>query len=458
LHALQSVIALIGFFFGFSLFSDTYGGLTVAIFFILVYRLFIKSNDLFVFREWVLILYCINYLLSPLITYSIPAELVTYPMKIPQLEYFNLAFWGFVCFGLGIYTIPNRLFQVNYKNVKNTVVLNEMYLKRSTILFILIKLMIPLLPGELGFFMYLISLLRFVTAFSVFAFNPRLWYYPFVVLSIEFFGAFLSGMYHDAIMWFLFFCIYFIYTKKPNIRVKLIGVCGVLTLILFIQAMKAVYRSEVWRGEREANVESLVDIGSNISNSETLLGEDNLLGTLTRSNQAWIFASTVERMDRFKDFQGLHIMGLYLEAAILPRFISPNKIKSGDKKIFNEFSGHYLNSSTSMGLGIFADGYIAYGVNGVYVFGFFFGLLFSVTFKIVESWTKDSPFYVLLLLPLLNYAVRPDCESQTIINHLFKGLIVFNTFVYLSRKRFTLDSRENHRKLGQLGLLKGGTS
>jgi hypothetical protein len=64
------------------------------------------------------------------------------------------------------------------------------------------------------------------------------------------------------------------------------------------------------------------------------------------------------------------------------------------------------------------------------------GLLFNLTFKIIESWAKLSEFYVLMVLPILNYAVRPDCESQTIINHIVKGLIVFGIFVSLTKFNF----------------------
>ena len=104
-------------------------------------------------------------------------------------------------------------------------------------------------------------------------------------------------------------------------------------------------------------------------------------------------------MNLTKDFQGLTNVNKYIEAAFLPRFLAPNKLKSGEKEIFNEFSGHKLNEGTSMGLGIFADGYIAYGTWGVYIFGFALGLIFALTFKLVERWSKISPFYILLLLP-----------------------------------------------------------
>jgi hypothetical protein len=89
-----------------------------------------------------------------------------------------------------------------------------------------------------------------------------------------------------------------------------------------------------------------------------------------------------------------------------------------------------------MGLGLFADGYIAYGRVGVYIFGFSLGLIFALTFKLVERWTKISPFYVLFIFPLLNYAVRPDCELQTTINHLSKGILLYGIIVWYTKNKF----------------------
>jgi hypothetical protein len=260
-------------------------------------------------------------------------------------------------------------------------------------------------------------------------------------------------MYHDALMWIIFFGLYLIYAFKSTLRIKLIGAATLTVFVLFIQVLKGAYRTEVWIGGKEATLQNAYEIGSNKATSENVFGEGNLLGTLNRGNQAWIFASTVDNMDRSKNFQGLVNVNKYIEAALLPRFLAPNKIMSGDKEIFNEFSGHTLNSGTSMGLGIFADGYIAYGALGVYIFGFALGLIFALTFKLVERWSKISPFYILLLLPLLSYAVRPDCELQTTINHLFKGILLYGFLVYLTRKRFTLDSQENQRKLVHLNLM-----
>jgi hypothetical protein len=434
---------------------DIYVAFAISIILILFYRLLVESNRIFVFREWALLLYGINYIIAPLITYNLSADKIKYGMKISYIQYFDLAIPGFFLFAVGMYAIPNKLFKTEFKEVNKAALLNDRFLVQMTIFGIIIRLGTSLIPGELGFVFYLISMIRFVGAFSLFAVNPRK--YAIITLGIllmEIYFGFIAGMYHDALMWLIFFCLFYIYAIKPKFSTKALGASILVLFILFVQAIKFSYREKVWQNEDIATLETVSEIGSQKSNKESLIGEDNLLGTLNRGNQAWIFASTVDRMDRIKDFQGLENVNLYLEAALLPRFLAPNKIESGDKEIFNKFSGHTLQEGTAMGLGIFADGYIAYGAWGVYVFGFVLGLIFSLTFKLVEYWTKISPFYVLLLLPMLNYAVRPDCELQTTINHLTKSIIVFGTLVYFTKNRFSLDSRESKRKSLHLDLMK----
>jgi hypothetical protein len=440
---------------GILLFPDVYAALAFGITLTILLQLILKSNESFMFREWALFLYASNYLLSPAITYQLNPDLVKYGMKINSDAYFSLAFPGFLLFAVGMFSIPNRLFKPEFKKVNQAAVINERFLIQTTITGVFLRIFSDFFPGELGFFVYLLSMMRFVGAFSLFATNTKKYYWlALLVLIIELFYGFQAGMYHDAIMWVLFFALFFVYTSKPTLRIKLIGASSLILLVLFIQAIKGAYREQVWTDGKEASLETISNVGSTKVNSESLIGEDNLLASLNRGNQAWIFASTVNRMDGYKDFQGMTNVNKYMEAALLPRFLAPNKLESGNKEIFNSFSGHIINEGTSMGLGIFADGYIAYGAWGVYIFGFALGLIFSLTFKLVERWTKISPFYVLLLLPMLNYAVRPDCELQTTINHLAKSIVVFGALVYFTKNRFTLDSAENQRKLLHLNLMK----
>jgi len=425
------------FIFSFLITNEFYFSFSLSFFLVIFIRFIFISNYTFAFREFTLLLYALNYLLSPSISFLLGDKITAYNLKISPEAYFNLAIPGFVLFYVGLFSIKTNLFSPDFSFINISTIINEKVLKKLTILAILSSLLTSFLPGDLAFVMYLFSLIQYVASFSLFALNPQkniVW--PAITLLFILYKSFLSGMYHDAIMWILFFGIFFIYVKKPTFKVKLVGIFSTIVLILFIQSIKQSYRQEVWFGEKEASIATASEVGYSKAKTDIILGEENLLGSLTRSNQAWIFASTVDNMDRNKNFQGLAVVFKYLEASLLPRFLAPDKIKSGDKEIFNAFSGHTINSGTSMGLGIFADGYIAYGAAGVYIFGFVLGLIFALTFKLVEGWTKISPIYVLLIFPLLNYAVRPDCELQTTINHLSKGILVYGSLVWYTRNKF----------------------
>jgi hypothetical protein len=425
------------FFLLFIISNDLYLSISFSLFINLLIRFINISTYNLAFREFVLLLYALNYLVSPSISFLLGERVTAYTLKLSPEIYFNLAIPGFILFYAGLFIIKTQIFNPNFSSINISTIINENLLKKAVIFGILLSLTSSFFPSELSFFVYLLSLLHYVSSFSLFALNPQkniVW--PTVSLLYIFYKSFLEGMYHDAIVWLLFFGIFFIYIIKPSFKVKLLGIVFSLFFILFIQSIKQSYREEVWFGQKEASIATASEVGFSKAKTDIILGEENLLGSLTRSNQAWIFSSTVENMDRNKNFQGLTIVYKYLEASLLPRFLAPDKIKSGDKELFNAFSGHTISSGTSMGLGIFADGYIAYGPAGVYIFGFALGLIFAFTFKLVEGWTKISPFYALLIFPLLNYAIRPDCELQTTINHITKSILIYGIIVWYTKNRF----------------------
>jgi hypothetical protein len=435
---MKAGIIVVILFLLFLLSWDIYSSAGIFIFMLVLINFFQKTNSHIAFKEWTLLLYALNYLLSPAISLHLEQDKITYFMKLNAEEYYTLMIPGFFCFYWGMNSIKTNLFITDFNIIKIYSFLNENILKQLFWLGISLKFIQSFLPGEMGFFIYVLSMVRFIGAFALYAVNARKYFHWLVfVLLLEVLQAFVNGMYHDMTMWLVFFFIFYIYIKKPSLKWKIGFSLISIIVILFIQSLKQVYRAATWSGDREASLSTAIDVAENNSSIEILTGEANLLSTLTRSNQAWIFASTVDNMNRSQNFQGLTNVKLYTEAALLPRFLAPNKIMSGDKEIFNKFSGHEINSGTSMGLGIFADGYIAYGAWGVAIFGFALGLLFSITFKVVENWTKISPFFMLFLFPILNYAVRPDCETQTTINHLVKSMFIYWLLVVAYRRYFS---------------------
>ncbi len=438
---MKIVIAFfIGFLFAFFVFEDNYSAVSFGIVAVIIFQIFSKSNYILVFREWTLLLYAINYLLAPAITYTIDQNSLPYPMKISKIDYFNLAIPGFLLFALGVFSIKTSIFKIDGRKFLASSAVNVDFIVLFTKMMFGLSLISVLFPGELGFLAYLLSLLRFVGALALIAIDRnRYWYWLLLMLAHSLFNALILGMYHDVIMWIILCSLFISVLYKPGIKTKIIGVIFVVFFILFIQSLKSVYRSRVWSGNAEGSLSTVVNLGSDLVENDEVISENNLLGTLNRSNQSWILASTVHNMNISRDFQQLNLVELYVEAALLPRFLSPNKLKSGSKHIFNEFSGHTINGKTSMGLGVFADGYIAYGEYGVYIFGYVFGLIFSLTFQIIQKWSKVSQFYILLVLPVLSYAIRPDCELQTVLNHLVKCILVYGVLVTLTKYRFAVN-------------------
>jgi hypothetical protein len=394
---------------------------------------FISLNNKVSFKELFLMLYVINYLLSPAIIYLIPEEYVYYKMRISPDKYFYISSIGLLGILIGVNLIKNPLlFKPNIKLIQLESAMNKKVLQSWLYSGIVLSLIAGSFPTEIAFLIYLLSLIRFIGAFGLYSLNPTdNWKYVLGVLVYEFIVSLRYGMFHDFVMWTVFFIIYYLYLKKITNLKKVSLMILAFISISFIQNSKATYREALGRQE-VAGLNTFIKSSKLIQNNNqtnNILYSDNFINSITRINQGWIFASVIDNMDRYRNFQGLTVLKEYAKAALLPRIFAPDKIRAGDKKIFNQFSGTLINDNTSMGIGILGDGYVAYGEFGVFIFGLFFGLCFAIVFKIVSGWTKVSPFFFLFIFPILNYAVRPDCELQTILGHMVKSILIFSLVV-----------------------------
>lgn len=78
-----------------------------------------------------------------------------------------------------------------------------------------------------------------------------------------------------------------------------------------------------------------------------------------------------------------------MKAAILPRFFAPNKMKGGDTKLFNAYSGQFVDENTVMVLRLFTEAYIEFSKNGAVLYVFFLYNLWFI-FEKVKRFFKDS--------------------------------------------------------------------
>jgi hypothetical protein len=396
----------------------------------------INLNRSIAFREYILMMYGLNYLFSAAITYEVTQEFTIYNMKISPENYFSLAIPAMLCLYAGLYAIKTKIFtyQFNTSVIQNLA--SEKMFKQWLISGIILGLIKKFVPGDFGFFVYLLSGIKYVAAFGLFMIDRKKYkWYLYTVLFIEIAGALGMGMFHDMVEWILFFGLIWTFLYKPSASLKFVLIVFGIFSLYVLQTVKSTYREQLFSGK-----EGGVDVFSNAVSQRTgngqLLDIQNIALSFARANQGWIFASTVNKLDKTQDFQSMNLVKIYSEAAFLPRFLSPDKLVAADKKLFNRFSGFRINDKTSMALGLFADGYISFGKWGTFVFAFIFGLICALVFKIIERWSKVSPYFVLFSFIILHYAVRADCETQTWMGHIVKGLLVFTIVIYFTKQHF----------------------
>ncbi len=444
----EILLFIIAFVILYSFQWDYFSIIAVLLFVRNLYQLIINSNNVIAFREFVLVLFSLNYLLSPVLMYNgLDIYQTIYAMSIPKEEYFSLAIPAIILFQLAMYIMPVKIFSLDFRVLKNQAVQNERTFKQWTIAGVLLRFFAIGIPGELAFVVYLLSSIRFIGAFTLVALNFKKYkVYLLMVFFFEIAASLAQGMFQDSLLWLIFFSLFACRLFKPSLLFKIgIMILGI-GFVFLLQLAKGDYRSRTWTGTEEAGISSFSTSieSSTETSSEGLLTTDRISNSLTRVNQGWIFASTVKNMQLTEDYQHWNLVALYLEAAILPRFLAPNKLTSGNRDIFNRYSGRYIGEGTSMGLGILADGYISFGRAGVYIFAFAFGLIFCLIFKVVERWTLISPFFILFIFPILHYACRPDCETQTILGHIVKSIFLFGCFVFYYKRIFLKDVSYPH--------------
>lgn len=416
-----------------------------------------RLNDSIAFREYILMMYGLNYLFSPALTYEVTQNIAVYQMRLNPETYFSIAIPAMLFMHIGLFSLKTKIFNYTFYTDRFQTLLNENLLKQWLIVGFFIGYTRPFLPGDLGFVAYLLGGIKYVAAFALFIIDRQKYkWYLYALIFTEVVGSLAAGMFHDMVVWVLFFSMVWTYIKKPGPSTKFVLGTLAIFLLFLLQSVKGAYREQLRTGSDGGFGSFSAAVAQNSNGSDGgLFNMKNVALSLTRANQGWIFSSAMQTMDRRQNFQGLKLAKLYAEAAFLPRALAPNKLEAGDTKIFNEYSGVRILKGTSMALGLFADGYISYGYYGTLLFAFFFGLLCALIFKLIERWAKISPYFALMAFPLLNYAVRADCETQTWMGHIVKGVIVFSIVMYYTKKYFdkkTLAGPTAGNKEGELAV------
>ena len=171
---------------------------------------------------------------------------------------------------------------------------------------------------------------------------------------------------------------------------------------------------------------------------------EKLKASNIRINQGFIITNIMNNVPEKEDYANGTELIQILEAAILPRVVAPNKLNAGDRFFFMKWAGFQIAAGTSMGLSSMGDGYVNFGRFGGMVFMFFLGLLFSYVISFFYKYSFEFPILYLFPTLVFYYPIRPDCELQTILGHLFKSCFLIFILIKAWKNYFVLKTSNNN--------------
>ena len=400
--------------------------------------LYSSVNSILPIRYLFGFLMCIQMLFGPLLVYNWFSEYQSeiYRMQIPQEDYLSYTLPVVICFLLGLHYNAG-----SYQGeVLNQEGLKEFIGKYPQLPYILIivgfagTILFALLPVYYGFIFTLVEDLKYIGVFILIIVEKKLKPWPIVLVFGSIISTSLSqGLFHDLITWVLFLGAIFCIKNKPNDLTKIISTIVFLLLILILQEIKGSYRNAIYHKGQETGLGTITDTYKE-QQGAGIFTDESIGPTLVRINQGFILSYIMKNVPENIPFQNGGEMLEVLEAAIMPRVVDPNKLKAGDRQLFTQYSGLQLSESTSMALGSPGDAYVNFGIVGGIVFMFFLGLTYNTILKYFEKYKTTFPLIIVLSPLVFYYPIRPDCELQTILGHLFKSIFFLYIITFLFKK------------------------
>jgi hypothetical protein len=422
---------------------DVLSSISIGIFAYWISSLIIRANDSLPIKELFLSLYSLQYLFSAALTFNgfDQYNIESYKMKITSFQYFSYTLPVFLAFSLGF-----NLFSKSY-NLKIDRDNIDRWLNNNKNLpyhFIIIGFIAPIIsnfiPSSLAFVAYLLECFKFIGLFILVMSYQKI--KPILLITIYgliIFSSFQGGMFHDLLTWLIVLGLILAFRYKPNWKLKLLSIFLFVSFAIFIQSIKGGLREITWSGNEQASIDLIQNINKeNSLDKGGFFSKDNLGPHLNRVNQGWILASTIDNLSNNADHTHGTLIIEYLYSAIMPRVFAPNKLNAGSQTIFNQYSGHFIGSETSMGLGLFADAYIEFGQFGAIIYVFLFGLMYGYIMNQFFVRSKKFPILILFTVLAFIYAMRPDCETQTVLGHLFKTIMLLVIIFTFFKKTFEL--------------------
>jgi hypothetical protein len=389
-------------------------------------------------------LMCLQFFIGPSLAYNglDPYQYFMYQMKVPESDYFIYAIPAVLAFIVGLH-----LRSENEQGERIDMEVIRDFEKRNPLVGpiligvgFLSSVVSRFFSSELEFVFYLIGSFKFIGLFLLIIGEKRMnWLAILLVLGSIVSSSLGTGMFHDLLTWIIYTSAILAQKLKIGIRIKLIGLFLFIGLTTIIQLLKSDYRMTALQSQDKAGIETFAQLYQQRSESQSIFNFEKIAQSNTRINQGFIITNILYTVpDKVPFANGAELFDI-LKSAFLPRFLAPDKLRAGDRTIFKKYSGIPITPGTSMGLSSLGDAYVNFGIRGGVLFMLLLGLMYS---EILRFFFRSQQMYPLILIftPMVfYYPIRPDCELQTILGHLFKSIVLIFTVFMAWRHVFRIN-------------------
>lgn len=359
-----------------------------------------------------------QWLLGPVLSYQFDVSVDRYQMYVNEETYFSYAIPATAAFICGLLLFSSRAEEGDLLKLRD---------RRSDFRIGIALLLVsvgsefvrPFAPGGLAFFFHLFSQLRYIAAvYFLYSDHRFKWILAASCLLQLFIRSAEQAMFHDLILWGSLTAIFW-WLLRPRTILSKVGFLsvGILT-VSSIQVVKREYRDAAWSGENPSFFLVAYDV---LFERSQLTERTSIENAIVRMNQGWIISAVLRHVPSREPFAGGETVNDAIIAAMLPRFLAPNKKKAGGQENFRRFTGLPLADSTSMGISPLGEAYANYGRVSGTGFMFIWGLVFGLGIGAVRHYGRWDPSF-LIWTPLIFYqAIKAETEIVVVLNQLVKG-------------------------------------
>lgn len=264
------------------------------------------------------------------------------------------------------------------------------------------------------------------------AYPKQRWIILIVSILYLTFTALRSTLFGYSIIWSVILFCYSLEKGAVAFRIRMLAALLLGLGILFLLSFKYEYRQQIWNEKRpEPAWRIFLETGvQRLLHPADLFRPEIIRHYTDRLNQGYHTAQAMA----FVPAQTPYARGATLledvRAAILPRFLAPDKHRAGGAENIRRFSG-IENQRWSSNIGHYGEAYVNFGVQGAWLVLLCYGLLISGTYALLRRYFF-FPWWPFVLEPVLN--VEQDIGMG--LNHLSKGLLFVATLLVAFRILF----------------------